>query len=484
MSSSNDNVVPKKQRALILGGGGALGAYEAGAINAFCNNLVERDKKNGEHDNLLFDVIAGTSMGAMNGAVLVSQFLQTGSWEDATESLIDFWADTDKGLASNISSDKLLQLEPWLQDEEWYKKAPGAGSKEAARKYYSANHYIGNGAPKVHNPLPTRPDFKFFDDSNILVRWFIHSNQPLQDTIQRFADFPIATRFCEKQPRLLVFSVDVLEGQTVAFDSYEKADGVRKSEYGQYIDEDKGYEHVIKYRGITLDHVMASGTLPEFYDYARVPTDIKTENGDSEKINALYNKTEKIDMRYFWDGGLLSNTPFRELLQAHEDYWVNVQKCDKIPDLEVYLVNLHPSKIDSPIPPMDHDGVKGRQNDIIFCDRSSHHDESIAHLISNYKNLVTQMKDLTARAISKSNDPQLQREFENILRTPTTTKESKYDNRRYEDLLKGQFKLTEVFRVERKNDADDVSGKTADFTHETIKQLIEKGERDAMNIFI
>jgi predicted acylesterase/phospholipase RssA len=83
MSSSNDIVVPEKQRALILGGGGALGAYEAGAIKALCDNLIERDKKNGDHHTeLLFDVIAGTSMGAMNGAVFVSQFLQTGSWKD------------------------------------------------------------------------------------------------------------------------------------------------------------------------------------------------------------------------------------------------------------------------------------------------------------------------------------------------------------------------------------------------------------------
>ena len=318
----------------------------------------------------------------------------------------------------------------------------------------------------------------------ILIKWFIHSNQPLQDTIRRFADFPIATRFCEKQPRFLVFSVDVLEGETVAFDSYEKADGGRKSEYGQYNNEDKRYEHVIKYRGITLDHVMASGTLPEFYDYARVPIDIKTENGNLEKVNSPCNKTEKIDIRYFWDGGLLSNTPFRELLQAHEDYWVNVKKCDKIPDLEVYLVNLHPSKVDTPIPPMDHDGVKDRQNDITFCDRNSHHDESIGHLISNYKKFGTQMKDLAMRAISKNNDPELQKEFENILMTPIPTKDSRYNSCRYEDLLKGQFKLTGVFRVERKNDADDVFGKTADFTLETIKQLIEKGEHDAMDVFI
>jgi len=240
---------------------------------------------------------------------------------------------------------------------------------------------------------------------------------------------------------------------------------------------------VTKYPGITLDHVMASGTLPEFYDYATVPIDY-TKNGKSEKTNEECNEIEKFNMRYFWDGGLLSNTPFRELLQAHEDYWVNVEGADKIPDLEVYIANLHPSKIDSCIPPMNRDGVKDRQNDITFCDRNSHYDESIAHLISNYKKFVTQMKDLAMRAISKSNDTQLQKEFENILMTPITTKDSRYDSRRYKDLLKGQFKLTGVFRVERKNDADDVFGKTADFTLETIKQLIEKGEHDAMNVFI
>lgn len=70
------------------------------------------------------------------------------------------------------------------------------------------------------------------------------------------------------------------------------------------------------------------------------------------------------------DGGLISNLPFRELLQAHEDYSVNVEGKDKIPDLELYMVNLHTSRINSPIPPMDHDGVRGRLNDITFSDRA------------------------------------------------------------------------------------------------------------------
>ena len=96
--------------------------------------------------------------------------------------------------------------------------------------------------------------------------------------------------------------------------------------------------------GITIDHVMASGTLPEFYDYRYI-------NG-----------------RKFWDGGLLSNTPFRELLQAHQDYWMDVvsqqDENGKVPDLEVYIVNLHPSKHANP--PADHDGTKDRRYDITF----------------------------------------------------------------------------------------------------------------------
>lgn len=49
-------------------------------------------------------------------------------------------------------------------------------------------------------------------------------------------------------------SVDVQEGSTVVFDSYEKEDGTRKTEYGRYgpeyargPNEEAGYEYVINY---------------------------------------------------------------------------------------------------------------------------------------------------------------------------------------------------------------------------------------------
>lgn len=90
MSSINNNK-NHKQSALVLQGGGALGAYEVGVIKILCKNLAEQDKENGEEDKLLFDIVVGTSIGATNGAILVSQFLNTKSWEKAVEKLEQFW---------------------------------------------------------------------------------------------------------------------------------------------------------------------------------------------------------------------------------------------------------------------------------------------------------------------------------------------------------------------------------------------------------
>ena len=82
-------------------------------------------------------------------------------------------------------------------------------------------------------------------------------------------------------------------------------------------DKDDSKPIVIEYEdGITVENVMASNTLPEFYD------------------------PKEVSGRKFWDGGLLSNTPLRDLLQSHREYWVNVENKDEAPDLDVYIVNV------------------------------------------------------------------------------------------------------------------------------------------------
>jgi len=203
---SKGNNVQSTQRALVLGGGGALGAYEVGALKTLCKKLKEVDKENHQEDRLLFDIVAGTSIGAMNGAVLVSRYLETENWEDETKRweeaikhLEKFWTEDDNGLASNIQPDLLKNWNRWRVDEEWYKEVPVAASKEAARRYYSAQYFFGVGTPNVNKPLPARPDFKFFDDE--YNKWtYIHSIQPLKQSIQRFAGLlPIATAFHKKK---------------------------------------------------------------------------------------------------------------------------------------------------------------------------------------------------------------------------------------------------------------------------------------------
>ena len=158
-------------------------------------------------------------------------------------------------------------------------------------------------------------DSKFFDPLNL---WYRFDNGPLKRSLERFAKFPIATTFDEKasltQPRLVVVSVDVAEGATVVFDSYEKEDGSRKSEYGKYIiqnGKELGFTHTIRYNdGITADQVIASASVPLNFGYSRL---------EVESYNNATSNYEK-NIRYFWDGGIMSNTPLTQVVLLHRLY--------------------------------------------------------------------------------------------------------------------------------------------------------------------
>ena len=67
-SDNNTGKIPAKERALVLQGGGSLGAYEAGAYKALYEWLSKKDKDEGKETSMTFDNIAGTSIGAMNAS--------------------------------------------------------------------------------------------------------------------------------------------------------------------------------------------------------------------------------------------------------------------------------------------------------------------------------------------------------------------------------------------------------------------------------
>lgn len=427
------HTVPKIQRALVLQGGVALGAYESGVFKTLCEILTNEDNKKGGKEGVpLFDIFAGTSAGAINSALLVSQFVNNKNWQDGAETLQKFW----RYLATPTPS--IAQL---------YEFSLG----ESARRYYSAKSFFYEGIQNVFSPPILEFDYRFHDylpyfDFRPNVNpntQFQYDNNRLWSSLEhehedgnKFADFPIKTRFERGEPRLLVVSTNVKEGRAATFDSYSE-------------------------NGIEISHVMASASFPIYFKYVDI---------EGEK---------------FCDGGILSNTPLRELIQYHRDFWLDYfekngieEKDQRVPDLEVYVVNVWPT-IEENIQ-LDHDGVKDRRNDILYSDKTEY-DQKAAMFVSDYIHLIRKISDITNEAINSitesSRKRELQKKIESLLNEKTNSEgRTSSKPRRNRDLLKGRFDLTKIVTIERKDDLNNISDKWADFSWDTINQLIENGE--------
>ena len=107
------------------------------------------------------------------------------------------------------------------------------------------------------------------------------------------------------------------------------------------------------------------------------------DTGDNNRPPSSTNGNSSL--RSFWDGGLLVNTPLRQTIIAHREYWHKVKKEENIPRLRYGIINLHPAKQD--YLPSDYDGVVDRKNDIIFHDRTAF-DENVAVLLSDFIRLA------------------------------------------------------------------------------------------------
>jgi NTE family protein len=50
-----------------------------------------------------------------------------------------------------------------------------------------------------------------------------------------------------------------------------------------------------------------------------------------------------------------------------------------------------------------------------------------------------------------------------------------YNLRTYRNIVEGRFNITDIIRLERKNDEDTISNKTYDFSSKTINDLLRQG---------
>ncbi len=323
----------------------------------------------------------------------------------------------------------------------------GIASGEAARRYYSAKEFAITGVPTVFTSLIPVIDTRFFDYQNL---WYRFDSGPLKRSLERFAKFPIATTFDDKsslpQPRLLLVSVDVAEGAAVTFDSYETEDGSRKSEYGKYIiqnGKEVGHKYIVRYNnGITSDHVITSASVPLNYSY----TTLEVESYNEDTSN--YEK----NIRHFWDGGIMSNTPMTQLVRLHRLYWLKVKGLkDTVPKLGIGIVNVHPTKQN--IIPLDRDGIINRNNDITFSDRTEREQEALL-LASDYV-------DLARKLIKIAKDHGVKDQIiDDLLNSKTMNHGLSVIPRKYSDILVGQFEIGGMLRVNRKNDEHTISNKT------------------------
>lgn len=462
MANNMHELKNNAQRALVMQGGSSLGAYEAGAFKAIHERLIENDTDNSKS---LFDVVAGTSIGAINAAILVNYAVKNGTWNGSWKTLYDFWDD--------ISTLTFVEKDPtfafrWNSFQNINSKI---AKSEAARRYYSVKEILFSGAKNVFTAPQVIPDQRFFDPMNI---WYLYDNSPLRKILETYLDkFPLKTK--PPGPRLLLVAVDVQEGATVTFDSYSK-----ETSYGEYDKVFDKYKYSVEYpTGLTIDHVLASASVPISYMY----TQLKGKDYKDKKIQ-----------RQFWDGIILSNTPLRELISEHTTFWKdkppkeseevllnnilnNNEDKQKVPDIEeVYIVNLWPTKEDHI--PLDRDGQVDRKNDILYHDKTEY-DQKVAVLVTDYIDLTTKIISIANNHVAANRREDFKEELERFLISDAKSKFRTGKQRQYIDLLKGRFHINKVYRIERQDDHDTISNKWADFSSQTINKLREDGHKQA-----
>ena len=368
-------------------------------------------------------------------------------------------------------------------------------SGESVRRYYSTKKMIVQGESHVFNPLfnppfPTPLFNKFFDYSPS-AWWYQYSSQPLKEFILHFAPILENGGFHkegdvrtnkkekeekEKEPRFLLVAANIETAEPETFDSYKSV--------------------------ITINHVLASAAIPINYPYIEI----------SEKIN------EEISKKKYWDGGILSNTPLRELISSHTDFYskdydkepedikkskdpkatLTFDKWDefsnfqkeyseyKIPNLSLYVVNLHPEVEErNQIPSLsDYDMTKDREKDIRFHDKTDY-DIKLALNVSDYHAFVKDMAQLASVAIKKIKDnDDLKKEFEKIVNREQRTLTRKNIPRHFYDLISKRFDIINVLKIQRKDDEHTISDKIYDFSSETVSNLIKEGEKDALQAIL
>ena len=156
------------ETVLVLQGGGSLGAYECGVYKTLARYVN-------------FDIVAGTSIGAVNAAIITSRFR-----EDASHKLEDFWLELSQNIGCPIPlmlSDKTRSIMSTIFAATW-------------------------GNPKAFIPKWLNPEGFTYPELGLPYPLFDIS--PLKETLYKYVDFSQLKKRKRKRednsrtPRLIV----------------------------------------------------------------------------------------------------------------------------------------------------------------------------------------------------------------------------------------------------------------------------------------
>jgi hypothetical protein len=134
-------------------------------------------------------------------------------------------------------------------------------------------------------------------------------------------------------------------------------------------------------------------------------------------------------------------------------------------------------------------------NDIRFHDKTKY-DEKVAHMTSDYidmarelltrigaaSNRISEYKKTSKTKNDLFNELEELLDIDKVLEMPAKTISRNDEKRTYGKLLKGRFDV-KVCRIDREDDENTISGKHSDFSSSTIRDLIKRGEEDAIRSF-
>jgi len=167
-------------KALVLQGGGALGAYQAGAVEVM----------HAQYQQL--DWVAGVSIGAINGALIAGN-----PPERRVAALREFWR--------TVSSAPGQMVPRWGGDEQLLAQA-------------SAGCAVAFGIPGLFTPMPS-PLWMFGFNAPMTG---VYNTEPMRETLLRLVDFDLINR---GDVRFSVGAVNVRTGNSTYFDNRQQTIG-------------------------------------------------------------------------------------------------------------------------------------------------------------------------------------------------------------------------------------------------------------------